>query len=1029
MKIGFKKIACSVLAASLAFSGSLTYSFGVKWHIAAQAAEMAVYGEENSQYGYTVNSDGQTVTIRKWSGTDTQITIPEKIEEKTVTEIGANTFSDCSNLTDIKIPDSITKIGSGAFGMCSSLTKINIPSGVTTIEPATFNGCTSLADINIPESVTSIGGSAFYGCALTNVNISKNVAEIDGRAFSSCRKLPAITVSADNACYKDIDGVLFNKEGTTLVCVPAGWEGEYSVPDKVTAIGVAAFNGCFGVTKINLPDSVAEIGDSAFNRCINLTEINIPADVKTIEHQAFNRCESLKHIDIPDSVKIIGERAFSYCSLTDVVIPENVEQIGSYAFYNCQRLANIKVPKGVTSIGRYCFGYYGQNMAQQNINKNSGFIIEGYKGTAAETYANENEFKFIEALVYGDESSRYSCIVNDDGESVTIKKWSGTDTQINIPEKIEGKKVTGIGDAAFDGCITLISVAIPESVTAIGKGAFQNCSALTTVTIPESVTTIGGWAFAGCSALTKITLPKGITGIEQSVFVDCSSLTEITIPNGVTSIGSTAFAVCSSLTEINLPESLTSIGARAFMDCSSLLRINIPEGIMSLDACGIFGLCPCLTDIKVSEKNQNYKDIDGVLFNKAGTELVMCPTGKEIEKYDIPAGTVNIGNEAFRYCRNLTEINIPEGVTNIGNRAFYGCRSITDIKIPDSVKSIGSNAFCECDAMTSATIPSGVTDIGEKSFGYDYVFSSKEYLKYDNFTIKGYKDTAAETYAAENGFKFIDLKNASTEVPGEDKPGESDAAATKESDLNIVIEYNKDLIEDDDNVTLVTIAVSKDNEDFGKIKLDDIIADGSIKPEDVKLAAYDIVLKKQNGQTVQPKGAITVKIPVPKGFTGNKCKVYYLAADGSFTDMKAVFKDKFIEFTTSHFSTYVITETELKTGVLPAVTETPGDGENNNDNGNNDNEAAGADSGNSDVSGIPTPDNTAVKDTENTPQTPDASANGAVSADKTNNAADGSADYAGVATGDIFAPNVALYSLISIISAALATLLGRKKRN
>ena len=142
--------------------------------------------------------------------------------------------------------------------------------------------------------------------------------------------------------------------------------------------------------------------------------------------------------------------------------------------------------------------------------------------------------------------------------------------------------MTSIGDYAFNDCIGLTSITIPNSVKSIGIGAFYGCSELTTITIPNSVMSIGGYAFNRCSGLTSITIGNSVTSIEDYTFTDCSGLTSITIPNSVTSIGRETFRGCSSLTSIIIPNSVTSIGAYAFYNCIGLVSITIPNSVTSI---------------------------------------------------------------------------------------------------------------------------------------------------------------------------------------------------------------------------------------------------------------------------------------------------------------------------------------------------------------------------------------------------------------------------------------------------------------
>ncbi len=226
----------------------------------------------------------------------------------------------------------------------------------------------------------------------------------------------------------------------------------------------------------------------------------------------------------------------------------------------------------------------------------------------------------------------------------------------------------------------------------------------------------------GCdeSASGSLTIPDTIVGkkvmcIGQRAFEQCKNLTNITIPNSVTSIGFEAFHFCSSLTNITIPNSVTSIGSGAFWGCSSLTNITIPNSVKWIGS-NAFILCNSLTSINVSDNNKNYSSIDGVLFNKDKTEIIVYPVKKEGASYDIPNGVTIIGWSAFNDCRSLTNITIPNSVTSIESYAFDFCSSLTNITIPNSVTSIGDYAFRNCRSLTNITIPNSVTSIGDYAF-------------------------------------------------------------------------------------------------------------------------------------------------------------------------------------------------------------------------------------------------------------------------------------------------------------------------
>jgi len=411
---------------------------------------------------YSVLDDG-TVEITDYNGSAKTVDIPEKINGKSVTSIGNCAFRYCTSLKSITIPNSVIEIGSSAFSGCSSLTSITIPNSVTEIGVYAFKGCTSLTSITIPNSVTNIGDSTFWGCS----------------------SLTAIYVAVDNKNYTSVNGVLFNKDKTALICYPAGkTDKSYNITNSVTSIGDYAFNGCSSLTSVTIPNSVTEIGGSAFVGCASLKSITMPNSVTSIGDMAFYKCSSLTSITIPDSVTSIGSSAFSDCSkLRSITIPNSVTSIGAWAFNGCTGLTAINVA-----------------MENQNYVSPDGVLYNKDKTT-------------IICYPAGKKGNNYK-----------------------IPDG-----VTEIGSIAFSRCSSLTSVTIPNSVTSIGSGAFNGCTSLTRVTIPNSVTKIGWNAFSDCTSLTSITIPNSVISIDWYAFRGCTSLKSITIPNSVTSIGKNAF--------------------------------------------------------------------------------------------------------------------------------------------------------------------------------------------------------------------------------------------------------------------------------------------------------------------------------------------------------------------------------------------------------------------------------------------------------------------------------------------------------
>ena len=221
-----------------------------------------------------------------------EICIGEKLEY-----IPAEAFAYCP-IRNLDIPDNIKRIDRSAFSGCTFLEKINLGNGVTEIGDYVFESCRSLTSVTIPDSVTTIGDDAFRECTgLTNVTIPDSVEFLGSGVFSRCTSLTSITVDKNNENYSSRDGVLFNKDQTTLVQYPAGNQRDtYIIPDSVKSIGEYAFSGCTGLTSITIPDSVTNIKDNTFFGCTGLTSITIPDSVTNIGGAAFYGCKGLTDV-------------------------------------------------------------------------------------------------------------------------------------------------------------------------------------------------------------------------------------------------------------------------------------------------------------------------------------------------------------------------------------------------------------------------------------------------------------------------------------------------------------------------------------------------------------------------------------------------------------------------------------------------------------------------------------------------------------------------------------------------------------
>lgn len=265
--------------------------------------------------------------------------------------IGMRAFAN-SGLTEISIPKEIETIANQAFYKCEALKKIDFSDGVKEIKEAAFSYCSALEEIHLSKVLTKIGKEAFYACSsLTEITLPKKLINIGEDAFGACKALKEIKVEAGNTAFTSIDGVLFNKEKTTLLTFPFANTANYQVPVGTTKIAPSAFSECNKLASIQFPNTLIEIGSEAFYKCLKLENITLPNSITAVGEGAFYGCEGLLLAELSKSMTIIPDNLLSKCTkLQKIKIPEGINKIAYQAFSNCSSLTKVEIPASVNSI-------------------------------------------------------------------------------------------------------------------------------------------------------------------------------------------------------------------------------------------------------------------------------------------------------------------------------------------------------------------------------------------------------------------------------------------------------------------------------------------------------------------------------------------------------------------------------------------------------------------------------------------------------------------------------------------------------
>lgn len=635
------------------------------------------------------------------------------------------------------VPDTVETMKGSAFNYCKELTELTISDSVTNIEEYAVLNCTKLQTISIGDGMTDLGSLLRRSVGLTGlktVNLGAGLKSVynAGDYFSYLPTLQEINVSNENPTYASSDGVLYSKDMTELIAFPIGRTGSFQIPEGVTRIAGSGFYRS-SLTNITIPNTVTSV-TGGFRDCKNLEEMIFPDALIGIPTYCFSGCSVLKRVYIPDTCHGIGENTFENCtSLTEITLPKELNKIGRWAFKGCSTLSKVTFQgscpasfdssafSGVTAV---C--YYPDNDLTWTDE-----VKKDYEGTLTWIAYEVNEFEGEEHTYTLPDTDITLAYQVDEAQKTAMITLCNTDAKgaLEIPESIDGYTVVAIGPSAFQKCIGLTSVVVPDTVTEIGEAAFRNCTALASAKIPNTITSIKPYTFYNC-ALTDFEFPDGLVEIGDYAFQQLK-MTSLTLPESVSIVGTGAFQD-SSLRDVTLPDSLTYIPDLMFSGSHYLKTVDLPKTIITI---GKAAFASCFG----------------------------------LHSMVLPEGLISIGESAFSQCgasrlwgdyypaSSFNTVTLPSTLQRIGEWAFSRCESLHSIAIPDKVTRIEDRTFAYTSGLGNVTLSANLTSIGEDAFlqsGVDYItfrWSAPEIYRdsFDSITATCYYPSNNEAWTSD----------------------------------------------------------------------------------------------------------------------------------------------------------------------------------------------------------------------------------------------------------------------------------------
>lgn len=583
-------------------------------------------------------------------------------------------------ITSIVMSEDMCEVGAYMFEGLNKVKEVTIPSKAQVYEKA-FIDMASLETV-----VLSYDSENEYEYSYLRLN---------GGSFINCPSLKEFVVDENDDNYMTIDGVLYSKDGSTLIKYPAGkTDKTFTIPDSVKYIDSYAFEGATNLESIYNVSYLDNL--KIFSNCTSLKNIEISSSVKVVDLSAFENCTSLKQLVFPDSVGYIYENY-------------NWDEYDDRYKLETTALESMNIPSNLSE--------YPEDVPE---------LLPGSLKSLTVS-ADDSNFKLVgNALFSTDMTTLYRYLGGSEDttytipDSVTTIEYNAFKNCKNLKSITVGSNVTTLRANAFEGCTNLTDVTL-TNISDIEYELFKDCINLKNVDLGPA-TQIFQRAFQGCKSLESITIPVSVNYIENGIFAHCDSLKSINVAEGnssystfdgclyegrtlmeypnakaenyvvssdTTNISNSAFEGRTSLKSIVIPDSVTEIGSCAFSECSNLTSVSLPQNLHDINSC-TFSKCTSLSSI----------DLPDSLRFIGSSAFEYCKSLKSIE---FPETTeeesFRIWEKAFSHS-GLESVTLPEYVY-LDYNVFFGCFDLEWVKFQgDSYDSMTSYIFWNIDDLT-----------------------------------------------------------------------------------------------------------------------------------------------------------------------------------------------------------------------------------------------------------------------------------------------------------------------------------------